>query len=82
MSAGELLQGLADPTRTPFALWAPQLSEALAAYNAPTPGPELSWLSWALQVSALPEMVELGCPDPRGFSGWQNWAVALNQVIS
>lgn len=71
---------VADPYHTPWARWTGILVEDLTPYNVPNPVPEDLWLQWALQVFAIPELVELGVADPRNFKRWQDWAATFSQV--
>lgn len=70
-----------DPNTTPFMRWACALTEQLSSYNAPSPVSEGSWASWAADIAALPELVEVGVPTPSTFASWRAWANALSQVI-
>lgn len=73
---------IADPSATPYDIWAADLSEQLADYNAPRPRTEAEWVQWADQICSLPELAELGSPDPRTFATWQAWGAALKQVTA
>jgi hypothetical protein len=71
---------LPDPYHTTFMRCALILLEDLTAYNVPRPVGEGQWFSWAVQLFAIPELLELGLTDPRGFSNWQDWMASLLQV--
>jgi len=71
-----------DPRGLTFDRWASLLTEELAAYNVPNPGPEDSWFNWACSLLEVPELVSLGLIDPRGFIGWREWAEQLVQGLS
>lgn len=68
------------PEHTPFLRWARILLEELAGYNVPNPVSEDLWLQWAIQVFAVPELVDQGVADPRAFGRWQDWALTFLQV--
>lgn len=69
-----------NPTGLSFTRWSATLCEELAGYNLPNPVSEGSWRDWAEQLFAIPELVELGVADPRGFATWWEWAANVSQV--
>lgn len=71
-----------DPRGLTFERWASLLAEALSEYNIPNPADEDSWFGWACTLFGAPDLVSLGLPDPRGFTGWREWAETLVQGLN
>jgi hypothetical protein len=71
-----------DPYTTEFSLWADDLCSQLSSYNAPLPGPEAAWVSWAERICSLPPFESIGVPTPSEFSSWRDWGAALLQVAA
>lgn len=71
-----------NPLNTPFHLWASLLTQDLAAYNVPNPPEtEQAWRAWAARVYDVPEITQLGCPNPNTFPEWKPWALSFYQAL-
>lgn len=77
--ATQLSFTLSNPELLTWELWAGMISQDLASsYNLPNPGEEGSWQLWAAELLNIPELEQLGLPDPRGFGlDWRRWAAAF-----
>lgn len=71
-----------SPLGSTYDDWASDLCDQLSSYNVPNPGPEDLWRDWAVAVISLPDIAELGAPDPRGFEDWREWASFLLAVLA
>jgi len=69
-----------NPIGLDFIRWASVVTEELSSYNVSIPASEDTWLSWALQVFNINDLVEQGVPDPYGFSEWRAWAARVADV--
>jgi hypothetical protein len=39
--------------------------------------PEEQWVDWASGIAGIGYFTQSGCPDPRGFNDWRDWAAQL-----
>jgi hypothetical protein len=53
--------------------WCARMAELFAANQLGTV-PENEWTLWASALAGIGYFTQSGCPDPRGFTNWRDWA--------
>lgn len=61
--------------------WVDATNLALATYGPTTKLQSDDWVSWAQNLIALPKISAFSPPDPRGFSGWREWAERFVECV-
>jgi len=56
--------------------WCARMAELFAANQLGTVE-EDDWRIWASGVASIGYFTQSGCPDPRGFDNWRDWAAQL-----
>jgi len=68
------------PENIDFIHWASVVNEELALYNVGIPLDEDAWVSWALNVCDVLDLVAEGLPNPLGFDDWRTWAARFSDI--
>lgn len=56
--------------------WCAKMAELFSANQLGTV-PEEQWVDWAQGIAGIGYFTQSGCPDPRGFDNWRDWAAQL-----